>query len=125
MAFIVLRNCSLEEQRKVRFHELKTRLMERGYRSRSIDESISKVRTLRSEDVLDRIRSEEPQSNANCVSAVFKYAKRLPSLSSIMRNNWQTMVEDDTRLLEVFPEPPMVCYRLGRNVREVLGKTAP
>ena len=37
-----------------------------------------------------------------------------------MRTNWQTMVNDDNRLLTVYPEPPMVCYRRGRNIRETL-----
>ena len=40
LAFRVLRNCSLEEQREIRFQELKIKLLERGYRSRSIEDSI-------------------------------------------------------------------------------------
>jgi hypothetical protein len=54
------------------------------------------------------------------VRAVFKFDQRLPDLSNILRTNWKTMVEDDSRLLEVFTEPPMVCYKRGRNVRETL-----
>ena len=32
------------------------------------------------------------------------------------------MVDDDQRLLEVFPDPPMVCFRRVRNVRETSAK---
>ena len=37
-----------------------------------------------------------------------------------MKKNWKTMVNDDKRLLKVFPQPPMVCFTRGRNLREEL-----
>ena len=30
------------------------------------------------------------------------------------------MVEEDIRLLQVFPEPPLVCYRRARNIRDMI-----
>ena len=105
----------MEEHREIRFKELKTKLIERGYRTKSIDESISKVKSLR-EDVLEKVERVHTQNKR--VRAVFKFDQRLPDLSNILRTNWKTLVEDDNRLLEVFREPPMVCYKSGRNVRE-------
>ena len=43
---------------------------------------------------------------------------RLPNVSSIMRKNWQVMVNYDNRLVKVFLEPPMVRFRRGKNLRE-------
>ena len=51
------------------------------------------------------------------VRAVFKFDRRLPNLDSIFRTIWQIMVKDDQRLLGAFPEPPMICFRRGQNVR--------
>ena len=52
--------------------------------------------------------------------AVFKFGRRLPNLDSIFRTNWQIMVEDEQRLQGAFPEPPMICFRRGKNVQETL-----
>lgn len=110
----------MEEHREIRFQELKIKLLERGYRNKSIDETINKVRDLKREEVLEKVDRGEKQGQSNRVRAVFKFDQRLPNLSTIMRNTWKTMVGDDNRLLQVFPEPPMVCYRRGRNVRDIL-----
>ena len=76
------------------------------------------MKELKREDVLERVVKVETKSSR--VRAVFKYDKRLPNLSAIFTRNWQTMTDDDQRLKEVFPEPPMVCFRRGKNVRETL-----
>jgi hypothetical protein len=120
LAFRVLRNCSLEEQREIGFQELKIKLLERGYRSRSIEDSISKVKTLRRGDVLKRVERNTEENQNQRLRAIFKFDQRLPNLSKIMHTNWQTLLSDDSRLLSVFPEPPMVCYKRGRNLREIL-----
>jgi hypothetical protein len=52
LAFGVLRICRMEEHRKIRFKELTANLIERGYRTKSFDDSISKVKSLRREDIL-------------------------------------------------------------------------
>ena len=44
-------------------------------------------------------------------------------VSSILRKNWKTMVGDDIRLLKAFPEPPMVCFTRGKNLREEICQT--
>ena len=120
MAFRVLRNCSQEEQREIRFKELKIKLLERGYRSRSIEDFISRVKNLRREDVFQRVVRASEENQNRRVRAIFKFDQRVPNLSKIMHKNWQTMLSDDSRLKSVFPEPPMVCYKRGRNLREIL-----
>ena len=73
---------------------------------------------LKREDVLKKVVKVD--SVVGRVRAVFKFDRRLPTLNSIFRTNWQIMVEDDQRLLGAFPEPPMICFRRGKNVRETL-----
>ena len=54
------------------------------------------------------------------VRAIFRFDRRLPDLSGIFRKNWKIMVEDDTRLLKVFPNPPMICFTRPKNIRDIL-----
>ena len=116
LAFRIKRNCSKSDQCEQRFMELKDRLMERGYRGRSVEEAINKVRELNREDILQKVTRED--KNKNRVRAVFLYDRRLPNISAIMIKNWKTMLTDDSRLKKVFQEPPMVCFRRGKNLRE-------
>ena len=58
--------------------------------------------------------------NQDRVRAVFRFDKRLPNLSSIFTKNWDIMCKDDIRLKSVFPNPPMICYTRGKNMREEL-----
>jgi hypothetical protein len=118
LAFRVLRNCSQEEQREARFEELSDKMVKRGYRKKLVSNAIENVKELKREQVLQKVQRADSQGNR--VRAIFRYDKRLPNLSSIFKRDWQTMVDDDQRLLEVYPDPPMVCFRRGRNVRETL-----
>ena len=92
------------------------RFVDRGYRRKMVDNSINKVKELRRLDILDKVVRKD--KNSTRVRAVFQYDRRLPDISTILRKNWRTMTTDDTRLLKVFPEPPMVCFTRGRNLRE-------
>ena len=118
LAFRILRNCSEQQQQEVRFKELKERMLARGYRERIMDNAIEKVKLLKREDVLQRV--DRVDKMVGRVRAVFKFDKRLPDLPAIFKRNWQTMIDDDQRLLAAFPEPPMICFKRGKNVRETL-----
>ena len=116
LAFRIKRNCSQEDKCELRFRELKERLQERGYRRRPVEDAIQKVQGLARDDMLYKV--ERADKNSNRVRAVFRYDRRLPNISAILIKNWKTMVEDDRRLKDVFPEPPMACFTRGKNIRE-------
>ena len=83
---------------------------------RPVQEPIKKVGCLARDDMLDKVQRAD--KNMNRVRAVFRYDRRLPNISDILIKNWKTMVEDDRRLKDVFPEPPMACFTRGKNIRE-------
>ena len=56
------------------------------------------------------------------VKAIFRFDKRLPNISGIMRQNWKVMTEADQRLLRAFKSPPIVCFTRTKNCRELLCK---
>ena len=80
------------------------------------ENSINKLKDLWREDILEKV--VQTDKNKNRVRAVFRFDRRLPDIASILRKIWKTMVSDDIRLLNVFPEPPMVCFTRGKNLRE-------
>ena len=41
---------------------------------------------------------------------------RMPSVSSIVTKHWGTMVNTDPYLREVFHAPPLIAYKVGRNL---------
>ena len=96
--------------------ELRERLIDRGYRKKMVDNAIIKVKELRRQDILERVVRTD--KNSNQARAVFRYDRRLPDISTILKKNWRTMTSDDTRLLKVFPHPPMVFFNRGKNPRE-------
>ena len=89
LAFRIRRNCSKEELCKQRFDKLKLRLVDRGYREKMVVNSIDKVKNLRRDDILEKV--VQTDNNQNRVRAVFRYDRRLPDVSSILKRNWKTM----------------------------------
>ena len=88
-------------------------MVQRCQRSRIADDSINRVRSLSREDILDKV--ERDSENNNKVRAVFRYGRRLPNISVILLKNWKTVTEDDRRLREVYPDPPMAQWHKGEE----------
>ena len=120
LAFRIMRNCSKKELCEKRFEELSVKLVDRGYRKRVVEQAIKKVRDLKREDILKKVDRED--KNKSRVRAVIRFDRRLPNICSILRKNWQTMIGYDSRMLKIFPEPPMVCFTRGKNLREEVCK---
>ena len=118
LAYRIKRNCSQTEQCELRFGELVEKLQARGYGKKVVENAVDKVRQLDRNTMLERV--DRPDSSRDRVRAVFKFDRRLPNLSAIFRRNWQTMTSEDRRLLGPFPNPPMICYTRGNNLREEL-----
>ena len=51
---------------------------------------------------------------------VIEYDPRLPSITQIVRKHWRSMTTQDPKLREVFPEPPLVAYKVAPNLRSKL-----
>ena len=69
LAFRIMRNCSQEGRRRVRFQELTTKLLARGYRRRAVETSIEKVGQWDWEAMLERVERED--SSKDRVRGVF------------------------------------------------------
>ena len=54
------------------------------------------------------------------IPLITKFYSNLPSLSSIIRKHWSVLIEEDPRLKRVFPQPSVVAYRRGKNLKDLL-----
>ena len=45
------------------------------------------------------------------------YDPRLPAITTVQAKHWRTMVNQESYLKQVFPEPPMTAFRRQQNIR--------
>ena len=113
LALRIVRNCSEPKTRDMRFEELKRMLLARDYKPNIINENIRKARAMpRSEALKDRFKEETTPRPV----FVVLFDKRMPSVGNMVTKHWRTMVSSDPYLKEVFPAPPLVAYKVGRNL---------
>ena len=113
LALRIVRNCSEPETRDMRFKELKRMLLARDYKPNIINENIRKARAIpRSEALKDCFKEETTPRPV----FVVLFDKRMPSVGNMVTKHWRTMVSSDPYLKEVFPAPPLVAYKVGRNL---------
>ena len=116
LAYRIVRICSTQELRDRRLQELGEFLHQRGYPL--IQQTIMRAKQIDRREALERKTKRE--ENTRVVFAL-QYDPRLPSISSIIKRHWRTMVQDP-RMKEIFKEPPMVAFRRPANLREKLIK---
>ncbi|CAH2300319.1 Hypothetical predicted protein, partial [Pelobates cultripes] len=111
----VIRNNSdvniMEEQLKM----MMERFLERGYRRNDL------VRELEAAKI-----ANSPRAKDGAPRLVFPVTYHDASLevTKIIKDNWKMLSCDDT-LPKVFKEPPLICYRRNKNLRDLLVHTDP
>jgi hypothetical protein len=90
--------------------------------------AIEKPRKIPRHETLKKV--EKAKTSQRPVFVVL-YDPRLPSITSIVRKHWRSMINQDPQLKETFPLAPLVAYKLAPNLRskliraKVLGKHQP
>ena len=95
---------------------MKNLLLSRGNKSGVVNNALEKARTIPRQDALKKVEREHQQRPV----FVIQYDPRLPSITSIARRHWRSMVSRDPKLQEVFPDPPLVAYKVAPNLRSKL-----
>ena len=117
LALRIVRICSDPEDREQRFSELRSMLLARDYKSKIIDSCIEKARQIPRQEALNKVVRDK--NNPDRMVFVIHYDPRLPSVPRITNRHYRTMVQDPY-MKEVFPAPPLICYRRQRNIRDHL-----
>ena len=115
----IVRICSEEKQRELRFVELKEMLLQRGNIKSVVCAAIAKARDVPRHVALRKVTRHEPQTRP---VFVVTYDPRLPAINPIISKHWRAMINQDEHLKEVFSAPPMVAYKRQRNQKDLLVK---
>ena len=81
-----------------------------------VREAIEKARNIPRKEALKKVEQERTKRPV----FVMQYDPRLPSITNITRRHWRSMVSRDPKLQEVFPDPPLVAYKVAPNLRSKL-----
>ena len=119
LALRIVRICVLPTDREKRFSELKTMLLDREYKTKSIDAAIQKARSVNREDALKKVVTSKSDDR---VVFVTHFDPRLPSITRIVKKHYRSMVSQDFYLSQVFPSAPIVAFKRPKNLREILIK---
>ena len=115
LALRIVRICSQTCDQIKRLEELEEMLKIRKYNGNIVKAAIKKAQKLGREKALERVVKKKTER----VTFAVKYHPSLPSISKIVKTHWRTMTKE-TRLREIFPEPPMVAYQQHSNLRSLL-----
>lgn len=94
---------------------LKNKLTARGYKVNSILKSFEKVKLINRREALQKV----DKKIINRPILPLSYDPRLPNISNIIYRFWKIMVENP-RLKILFPQPPMICWKRPKNLKEFL-----
>ena len=110
------RVCNSENAFEKRLEELKGFLVKRCYCSDYVDNQFGRVREVNRNSLFKRKEGAE-HSNRNCF--VVDYHPALRALYNIFRE-LHVIVSWSERFLRIMPEPPMVCFRRAKNLKDHL-----
>ncbi len=113
-ALRVRRICSEPEEEDVNLDLLKKHLLKRQYNEQVIDTQIRKARNIDRTSLL----KYNPKKKSDRVPLVTTYNPAFNQIRQIL-NRHSHILNDDDRLKEVFPSPPLLSFRRPRNLRDL------
>ena len=101
-------------ERNIRnFHN---RLLERGYPAAILRKYLSEVKFA---DRKTALQQRNKSARKKLLPFVTQYHPALPSLKKILMGKWH-LIQNQQRLREIFKEPPLISYRKGKSLKDLL-----
>ena len=97
--------------------KFKTNLIEGGYPEKLTLETLSEVKFESRKEAL----TQRQKQNKRILPFVTQYHPSVPNLKQILMKNWH-FIEQQPRLNEIFRESPVVSYKRGRSLKDILVK---
>ena len=111
----LLRTNSSEETFVENIRIFKLRLRARGYPNNLIDKTLSEVKfSDRKKALKDNTRVQK-----EILPFVTQYNPSVPNLKHILMEKWH-LIESQPKLKEMFKEPPIISYKRGISLRDIL-----
>ncbi|CAH2327864.1 Hypothetical predicted protein, partial [Pelobates cultripes] len=112
----VMRNNSNESVKQQQLKQMQERFLERGYGLRVLERALEKA----------YVKATKPQNPIKRPALVFPitFHNQAHKVSNIVKKNWNMLAMEHT-LPSEFREPPMICFRRNKNLKDILMKTDP
>lgn len=115
LALRLKRICSDQTDFLDQLNILKDKLMSRGYKCNYILKAFDRVVYIDRSVALQKVQKKIVQRSV----LPLQFDPRLPNISNILFRFWKVMVQNPI-LKKVFPNPPMICWKRPKNLREFL-----
>ena len=115
------RICTREDDYKKHRGNLKGRLLERGYPDSLVERELRKVDKVKRDTILTSRKNRDVQQR---VPLALTYSRYLPNITAILKSK-RHLLHRSERMASIFPSDPMVAYKRGKNLEDILvhGKT--
>ncbi|XP_067049954.1 uncharacterized protein [Acropora muricata] len=106
---------------KVMFEEniknFRTRLTSRGYPNNLVDKIISEVKFAERKNAL----TQTQKAHKRILPFVTQFHPSLPCLKNILMEKWH-LIQNQPLLREIYKDPPLISYRKGKSLKDMLVK---
>ncbi|XP_063297779.1 probable cation-transporting ATPase 13A4 [Pelobates fuscus] len=106
----VIRNNSNIETAEIQLRSMTQKFVNRGYEDRVLREALVQARLAPRKD---------KAHSSPCMVFPLTFHNSADKVTALIKDNWK-MVSTDDSLPKIFKEPPMICYRRNRNLRDIL-----
>ena len=96
-----------------------SRLIERGYPKNLVQRTLSEVIFENRKQTLQQTPRLEPRTNKRILPFVTQYHPSVTNLKQILMENWR-LIERQPLLREIYKEPPLISYKRGRSLKDIL-----
>ena len=114
-ALRLLRTNSSETTFKTAVSNFKTHLKERGFPETLISTTLAEIRFEDRKLALQQRRKQ----NLRILPFVTQYRPTVPNLKQILMKKWH-LIQQQPLLNKIFKDPPMVAYKRGRSLKDIL-----
>ena len=114
-ALRLLRTNSFKKIFEEKIKVFKSHLLERGYPEKLIQTTLLKVKFEERELALQPKLKE----NKRILPFVSTYQQSVPNLKQILMKKWH-LIEQQPLLSEIYRDPPLISYKRGRSLKDIL-----
>ena len=110
------RICSSDDDYRRHRDNLKARLIERKYPASFVERELKKADRVNRDQLLN---AKSGQGDRKRVPMAVTFNRYLPDVAVILRRN-RYLLHRSQRMRDIFPSDPMVAYKRGRNLKDIL-----
>ena len=116
-ALRLLKTNSSKNKFEENIQNFKTRLISRDYPEKMVGKILSEVEYKYRKTALE----QKKRTHKKLLPFVTQFQPSLPNLKNILMDKWH-LIQNQPKLREIFKEPPLISYRKGKSLKEMLVK---